>query len=79
MCTPVGFFEKAIHYDNFNYYTLGNAKPVVGTSENVAEPDYDVIIIAAILNLKTNLLCFIISMILGRYQIFRYQNAQKDN
>ena len=44
MCTPVGFFlKKANHYDNFDCFTLGNAKLVVGTSENVAEPDYDVI------------------------------------
>ena len=60
----------------FNYYTLGNAKPVVGTSENVAEPDYDVIKMKAILNINTNPLCFIISIIVGRFQIFRYQNVQ---
>ena len=53
MCTPVGFFfflKKANHYDNFDCYTLGNAKPVVGTSENVAEPGYDVIEMVAFLN-----------------------------
>ena len=38
------FLKKANHYYNFDCYTLVNAKPVVGTSENVAEPDYDVII-----------------------------------
>ena len=42
------FLKKANHYDNFGCYTLGNAKPVVGTFENVAEPDYDVIKMAAI-------------------------------
>ena len=67
------FFKKANHYDNFDCYTLGNAKPVVGTSENVAEPDYDVIEMAALLNFDTNLLCFIISINVGRFQIFRYQ------
>ena len=72
------FLKKANHYDNFDCYTLGNAKPVVGTSENVAEPDYDVIKMAAILNFDTNLLCFIISIIVGRFQIFRYQNVQND-
>ena len=61
--------KKANHYDNFDCYTLGNAKPVVGTSENVAEPDYDVIKMAAILNFDTNLLCFIISIIVGRFQL----------
>ena len=51
MCTPFWIFlKKANHCDNFDCYTLGNAKPVVGTSENVAEPDYDVIKMAAILN-----------------------------
>ena len=75
-----GFFlKKANHYGNFDCYTLGNAKPVVGTSENVAEPDYDVIKMAANLNFDTNLLCFIISIIMGRFQIFRYQNVQNDN
>ena len=71
------FLKKANHYDNLDCYTLGNAKPVVGTSENVAEPDYDVIKIAAILNFDTNLLCFIISLIVGRFQIFRYQKCSK--
>ena len=37
------FLKKANHYDSFECYTLGIAKPVVGTSENMAEPDYDVI------------------------------------
>ena len=47
--TPMGIFlKKTNHYDNFNCYTLGNAKPVVGTSKNLAEPDYDVIKMAAI-------------------------------
>ena len=68
MCTPVGFFKKANHYDNFDCYTIGNAKPVVGTSENMAEPDYDVIKMAAILNFNTKLLCFIIIIIVGRFQ-----------
>ena len=55
MCTPMGIFlKKTNHYDNFNCYTLGNAKPVVGTSKNLAEPDYDVIKMAAILNFNTN-------------------------
>ena len=30
---------------------LGIAKPVIGTSENMADPDYDVIKMATILNL----------------------------
>ena len=72
------FLKKANHYNNFDCYTLGNAKPVVGTSEIVAESDYDVIKMAAILNFNANLLCFIISIIVGRFQIFRYQNVQND-
>ena len=40
-----------------------------GTYEIVAEPDYDGIKIAAILNFYTNLLYFIISIIVGRFQI----------
>ena len=59
------FLKKANHWDNFDFYTLGNAKRVVGTSENLAEPDYDVIKMAAILNFDTNLRCFIISIIVG--------------
>ena len=69
------FLKKANHYNNFDCDTLGNAEQVVGTSENVAEPDYDVIKMEAILNSDTNLLCFIISIIVGRFQIFRYQNV----
>ena len=72
------FFKKANHYDNFDCYTLGNAKPVVGTSENMTEPGYDIIKNAAILNFNTNLFCFLISKIVGRFQIFRYQNVQND-
>ena len=60
--------KKANHYDNLDCYTLGNVKPVVGTSENVAEPDYDVIKMATILNFNKNLLCFIISIIVGQFQ-----------
>ena len=70
--------KKANHYDNFDCYTLGMAKPVFGTSVNLAEPDYDVIKMAVILNLNTILRCFIISIIVGRFQIFRYQNVQND-
>ena len=70
--------KKANHYDNFDRYTQGNAKPVVGTSEIVAEPDYDVIKMAAILNFNTNLLCFIISIKVGRFQSFRYQKVEND-
>ena len=70
--------KKANHYDNFDCYALGNAKPVVGTSNNVAEPNFDVIKMAAILNFNTNLLCFIIYIIVGRFQMFRYQNIQND-
>ena len=70
------FMKKANHYDNFDCCTLGNAKPVVGTSENVAEPDYDVIKMAAILNFNTDLYCFIISIIVSRFQIFKYQNVK---
>ena len=72
------FLKKANHYDNFDYCTLGNAKPVVGTSEIVAEPDYDVIKMAAILNFNSNLFCFIISIIVGRFHFFRYQIVQND-
>ena len=70
--------KKTNHFNNFDCYPLVNAKPVVGTSENVAEPDYDVIKMAAILNFNTNLLCFIISIKVGRFQIFRFQNVQND-
>ena len=70
--------RKANHYDNFDCNTLGNTKPVVGTSENVTEPDYDVIKMTAILNFNTILRCFIISIIVGRFQFFRYQNVQND-
>ena len=35
--------KKASNYDNFDCYNIWNANPAVGTSENVAEPDYDVI------------------------------------
>ena len=72
------FLKKANHFDNFDCYPLVNAKPVVGTSENLAEPDYDVIKMTAILNFNTNLLCFIISIKVGRFQIFRFQNVQND-
>ena len=72
------FLKKANHYDNFDCYTLGNAKLVVGTSEIVAEPGYDVIKLATILNFNTNLLCFIISIIESRFKIFRYQNVRND-
>ena len=64
------FLKKANHYDNFDCYTLGN--------ENVAKPDYDVIKMAAISNFNTNLRCFIISIIMGRFQIFKYQIVQND-
>ena len=70
--------KKENHYDNFDYYTLGNAKTVVGTSENVAEPDYDVNKMAAILNFNSILRCFIVSIIVGRFQFFRYQNVQNN-
>ena len=70
--------KKANHYDNFDCYALGNAKPVVGTSNNVAEPNFDVIKMAVILNSNTNLLCFIKYIIVGRFQMFRYQNIQND-
>ena len=72
------FLKKANDYDNFDCYTLGIAKPVVGTSENVAEPYYDVIKMAAILNFKTNLLCFIISIKVDKFQMCRYQNVPND-
>ena len=79
MCTPVGFFlKKANHYDNFYSFTLCNAKPVVGTSENVAEPDYDVIKMAVILNFNRNLRCFIIFIIVGRFLCFGHQNVQNN-
>ena len=45
------FFKKVNHHNNFNCYALGNAKPVVGTYENLAEPDSDVIKMVIILNL----------------------------
>ena len=64
------FLKKANHYDSFDCYTLGSAILVVGTSENVAELDYDTIKMAAILTFNTNLRCFIISIIVGRFQIF---------
>ena len=74
MCTPV----EANHYDNFDFYILSNAKPLVGTSENMTNPDYDVIEMGAILNFNANLLCFIIYKTAGRFPIFRYQNVQID-
>ena len=52
------------------------AKPVVRTSENLAEPDYDVITMATILNVFENLLCIIIFLILGQFLNLRYQNVQ---
>ena len=67
--------KKGKHYDNFDCYILGNAKQVVGTSENVAEPDYDVIKIAAILNFDTNLRC---SIIVSQFQLFLHKNVQND-
>ena len=70
--------EKANHYDKIGCYTLGIAKPVIGTSENVAEPDFDVIKMEAILNFNTNLLCFIMTIIIDRFQFFRYQNVQNN-
>ena len=72
------FFKKANDYDNFNCYALGIAKLVVGTSENLAEVDYDIIKMVAILNFNTNLLCLIISIIVGRFQIIRYRNVQNN-
>ena len=79
MCTPVGFsLKKANNYVTSDHYILGNANPVVGTSGNVAEPDYDAIKMVAILNFNTNLLCFIIFIIVGRFQMFRCQNVQND-
>ena len=60
------FLKKAKHYDNFNCYALGIANPVVGTSENLAEPGYDAIKMAAILNVNENLRCIIIFLILGQ-------------
>ena len=44
----------------------------------MAEPYYDVIKMATILNFNTNLHCFIISMIVGQFKIFWYQNVQND-
>ena len=49
------FLKKANHYDNFDCYALGMAKPVVVTSKNLKEPDYDVIKMAAILNVNENI------------------------
>ena len=72
------FLKKANHYDNFDCYTSGIAKQLVGTSENVAEPDYDVIKMVAILNFNKSLLCFIMTIIVDRFQIFRYQNVQNN-
>ena len=66
MCTPVAIFlKKASHYDDFNCYALGIAKTVIGTSENLAI--YDIIKMAAINVLNENLLCIIISLILGQF------------
>ena len=42
----------------------------------MAEPDYDVLKLAAILIFNTNLPCFIMSIKMGRFQITRYQNVQ---
>ena len=54
---------------------IGIAKPVFGTSENLAEPVYDVIKMAAILNVYENLLCIIIFLILGQFLNLRYQHV----
>ena len=72
------FLKKASYYDNFNCYAIGIAKPVVGTSENLAEPYYDIIKMAAILNLNENLLCIKISLILGPFLNLRFQNVQSE-
>ena len=56
------FVKKANHYDNFNCYTLGIAKTVVDTPENLAVNK-----MAAILNVIENLLCIIIFLILGQF------------
>ena len=59
----------------YDCYALCFTKPVVGTSEKVAEQDFDVIKMAFILNINTILLCLIISIIVGRFQNIRYQNV----
>ena len=44
----------------------------------MVELNDDIIKMAATLNVNTNLLCFIITIIVGRFQMFRYQNVQND-
>ena len=62
-----GFFlNKANHYDKCFCYTVCKSKIFGGTSENVAKQRYDVIKMAAILNLQQNILCLIKSLLLGR-------------
>ena len=59
-------FFKANHYVNLNCFSKGIVKEVVGTSENMAEPYYDVMKMLAILNLNEFLLCILITLILGQ-------------
>ena len=67
MCTLVGFFYD----DDLNLLCPRHCKPVVagviGTSENKADSDYDVMKIATILNFNDHLLCIIKSLILGHF------------
>ena len=49
------FLKEADHYDNFNCHALCIAKVVVGTSANMEEEDYDVIVMSVILNLQMNI------------------------
>ena len=71
--------KKANHYGIFNCYALGIAKPVVCTSENMADPDYDVIKMVAILNFNKNLLHNILStgsiFQIGGIEMFRVLNT----
>ena len=70
------FLKKADHYDNLSCYALGITKAVVGTTENMADPDYDVIKMVAILNYNENLPCIIIPLILGKFSNRRFQKVQ---
>ena len=64
------FLKKADHYYNFNFHTLGIAKLVVDTSENMVEQDNDVIKLLAVLNFNENTLCIILMCLTSYVQYF---------
>ena len=59
------FFRRRQTTYNFDCFPIVIAKPVVGTAEKLAEPDYDVIKMAAILSVNDYLLCIKLFLVLG--------------